>query len=604
MRTLPIKVPPLPGEALDSWLEAIACRYDARWGDLLAALSIQPRPARSTGFLHSLDDDEIAAISYATGVAPENVQAMLLTHYDGRAVSINPTAGRISGAFPWGKTGGSRFCPHCLAETGGRWRLAWRLGWTFACLQHHCLLADRCPRCHHAQRHYIHCSISIPSPGLCTHPLAGTGKAVHRCHAPLARTPVVGFPVTHPVLRAQHTINEVIACGEGDFGIYAPDPQPSVGVFADVRSIAYRILNVENVFELDRTLPSDIMSAYQHAVCGPVSPRFRPSRRLGWSAPAESIVCAVAVTLALHVLDAPDPQTAGDRLRSLLGDFYALRRQSASPERLFHTAARTPPMHTVALFAAAPRMGPCRELRYRIGHPDAGIPARHPARFDVLSQRVPSLLWPEWSARFATPRCSQRQLQRVLPVVIMIAGCGISISVALARLGSPLKAPSVSDSMRTMRVSEHWNDIRLANYRLADYLAVTQTPINYERRRHIDYRDLLTADDWPLIRNSIGLTEVPEAAERTIRAYLYQRISCLPAEVAGFCPPRSAYSRSVLALIRQNIPELHNALDDCGQRFLRAHGIRDEPIAWCPDHDLLEELPLPGDFKGAAVSEL
>ena len=31
------------------------------------------------------------------------------------------------------QTSGSRYCPKCLAESGGRWQLQWRLAWTFAC---------------------------------------------------------------------------------------------------------------------------------------------------------------------------------------------------------------------------------------------------------------------------------------------------------------------------------------------------------------------------------------------------------------------------------------------------------------------------------------
>ena len=38
VRTLPIRVPPLPGEAIDSWLEAIAHRTDTTFVDLDTAL--------------------------------------------------------------------------------------------------------------------------------------------------------------------------------------------------------------------------------------------------------------------------------------------------------------------------------------------------------------------------------------------------------------------------------------------------------------------------------------------------------------------------------------------------------------------------------------
>ncbi|MFE1907623.1 TniQ family protein [Streptomyces gardneri] len=56
---------------------------------------------------------------------------------------------RTAPRAPAGPVGTGRFpvLPHCLAETGGRWQLAWRLGWSFACTRHHILLADRCPAC-------------------------------------------------------------------------------------------------------------------------------------------------------------------------------------------------------------------------------------------------------------------------------------------------------------------------------------------------------------------------------------------------------------------------------------------------------------------------
>ena len=38
VRTLPIRVAPIEGEALDSWLEAIAHRTHTAFGDLLTAL--------------------------------------------------------------------------------------------------------------------------------------------------------------------------------------------------------------------------------------------------------------------------------------------------------------------------------------------------------------------------------------------------------------------------------------------------------------------------------------------------------------------------------------------------------------------------------------
>jgi hypothetical protein len=43
-------------------------------------------------------------------------------------------------------------CPECIRESDGRWQLSWRLGWSFACVQHNRLLADACPTCGKYQR--------------------------------------------------------------------------------------------------------------------------------------------------------------------------------------------------------------------------------------------------------------------------------------------------------------------------------------------------------------------------------------------------------------------------------------------------------------------
>ena len=46
VRTLPIRVPRSPGEAIDSWLEAIAHRTHTALGDLLTAVGAHPYPVR------------------------------------------------------------------------------------------------------------------------------------------------------------------------------------------------------------------------------------------------------------------------------------------------------------------------------------------------------------------------------------------------------------------------------------------------------------------------------------------------------------------------------------------------------------------------------
>ena len=93
-----------------------------------------------------LSDDDAAAIAASCQLGIADVHALTLARYDGIALRLDRQSGHVVRNLLWGRAAGSRFCPECLAQTGGRWQLAWRLGWSFACLIHSRLLADACPR--------------------------------------------------------------------------------------------------------------------------------------------------------------------------------------------------------------------------------------------------------------------------------------------------------------------------------------------------------------------------------------------------------------------------------------------------------------------------
>ena len=158
-RTFPLRLAPLPGEALDSWLEALAYRLNVRLGDVLGDLGLAAANKNGTRDLAvpadwtiALRQEEAARIAQATGADPQQLHDMTLMRFDGRALRIDQAKRQVSRHVLWGRPRGSRFCPECLADSGGRWPLTWRLGWSFACLIHHRLLADRCPDCGRVQR--------------------------------------------------------------------------------------------------------------------------------------------------------------------------------------------------------------------------------------------------------------------------------------------------------------------------------------------------------------------------------------------------------------------------------------------------------------------
>ena len=113
VRTLPIRVPPLPGEALDSLTEALARRLDSPLGEVLHHLGLPPRTGHGDhlrgiprDWTIMLSGAHTTNIAHASGLDERTVTDMTLMYYDGRAVlegsgcrkdSSPPAAGRVEG---------------------------------------------------------------------------------------------------------------------------------------------------------------------------------------------------------------------------------------------------------------------------------------------------------------------------------------------------------------------------------------------------------------------------------------------------------------------------------------------------------------------------
>src|SRR5215467_10372110 len=118
IRSFPIHLQPLPGEALDSWIEAFAHRMHAYLGDLLVGLGLAPDENRTREQLDGapewtvlLRPNEAAGITAATGIPQPEVEAMTLAHYDGIALRLDRPNRRVSRHHLWGRATGSRYCP-------------------------------------------------------------------------------------------------------------------------------------------------------------------------------------------------------------------------------------------------------------------------------------------------------------------------------------------------------------------------------------------------------------------------------------------------------------------------------------------------------------
>jgi hypothetical protein len=132
--------------------------YDGEIVEIVEMLpsTASPKPRRKT-FAHS--------VAHVAGLDTDAIQAMTLGQRH-RGTLHRAQARQREERPPWTRRSGSRFCPQCLCQSGGRWQLAWRSTWSFACLTHRCLLADACrarerqrdryDRAHYGHGHWDH----------------------------------------------------------------------------------------------------------------------------------------------------------------------------------------------------------------------------------------------------------------------------------------------------------------------------------------------------------------------------------------------------------------------------------------------------------------
>ncbi|MBV9026170.1 MAG: TniQ family protein [Streptomycetaceae bacterium] len=606
LRTLPVRVAPLPGEALDSWLEALARRLHTPLGEVTRNIGLPPR-LRAGNRLRGIPPDwtillqpqQAAALSATTGLNEARIHAMTLRHYDQRAVRIDTERRRVRLTVLWGRGSGSRFCPDCLAENGGRWMLSWRLGWAFACLRHMRLLADCCPRCGRVPRHRPRSLRSVPDSGRCGNAPSGPDRPfTSGCGFDLKQTDTLQLPARHPALTAQARLMGIIETGTATFGSYALAPQPSTLALADIRAISGRVLSTASGTDLTRLAPADIAEAHLKPSAG-CTLADRASERPGFMAPPRAVSAATAVTAALQILDTPDIHQAGKAMGVLLETIREEGDSPVSPASLRNWGRGLSPVLTaVHLAALAPSSRPSEHLRHRMPAPVPRLPTATTRDIAYRSRKIPSMFWSSWTVRLAPQGgVIARILAPALAACLLIVDSRLELETATGNLGNVINGVDVSRVLQRLDNQPCWPDIVTALIRLADHLDATEVPIDYGRRRGLDYTRLLPAERWRTFCRRTGTPHGTGRRERIIRCHLFHRISGLPIEAAPGYPRtnndaefRAEYARATAL----HTPMLAEALHAEAQAFLVERQIHDEPVTWQPPTTLLAGLTLPG----------
>lgn len=98
----PVRVDPVPGEAIDSWLEATARSMDVTVGSIARKMEL-PATTRPL-WISWLTRAQVDAIASAAGIPHSVVESMTLAAYDGSALQLDPNTHRVSEASRFMRT--------------------------------------------------------------------------------------------------------------------------------------------------------------------------------------------------------------------------------------------------------------------------------------------------------------------------------------------------------------------------------------------------------------------------------------------------------------------------------------------------------------------
>jgi hypothetical protein len=494
---MPVRLPPLPGEALDSWLETYAHLLHAGTGDIFQLAGLGPRwddAARANGhkpWAYRLDPPELAALSAVSGVPAATLAGMTLARYEGTGLAATGTAAGLPRTPRWWRQPiGSRFCPRCLAANDGRWMLSWRLPWTFACTGHQGLLADICPAC--GRRHAGSRTGQARHPGRCDAtglplPPARPRRGAPPCTRDLAGVDTLTLPRDGYVLRAQQHIDALIA------GLLNSRSQP-----ADLAGLQQHL---DDIYAIARAAlsalhapvqpPPAVSAVLAELVAGPgdrgsesTSPLTTP-----WpgGAPRQyAAVTAFGTTIADIMLHGrhhdPDPDIA----RWLTGA-AAGRGKDVSPANMMARWKNTSPAIQGALLKQlGSRLDVFYQLRYGTvaSSPRKPVPGAGPAS----AAAVPALLWRGWALRLMPPGGFETLPSRAALSVLLAIACGAGEDYRTAQrlLGQQPADPSRFSSF-TARLREQGalDPVLSALCQLASELGRRSAPIDYARRRRL-----------------------------------------------------------------------------------------------------------------------
>jgi transposase-like protein len=203
------------------------------------------------------------------------------------------------------------------------------------------------------------------------------------------------------------------------------------------------------------------------------------------------------------------------------------------------------------------------------------------------------MLWSPVALRLCGPGLDVRAVQAALSVSVALVGARQPLGPIVTLLGNATSARAVSHVWARMRATGSWSTTQQAVIRIADYLHGHHTPIDYQRRRALDYVELLPVASWHQICRTTDSPAGRPAAITLARTALFSRLTGCPAEQAPWFTPTPGFRGQLTRFSTQTTELLRHQLDSIAVEFLADHDIT-EPLLWAPPASLFSDLALPG----------
>ncbi|WP_233164965.1 LysR family transcriptional regulator [Mycobacterium sp. AT1] len=406
----------------------------------------------------------------------------------------------------------------------------------------------------------------------------------------------MALPSSDAALEAQRVIYRLIESDRANFGVYGDRSCSARTVLHDIKALTTEIVMRANrdgwkqIAARDRAADTIPLEQF------PSQPTIYQNNKVCLAPPTTAVESATAFTAALSVLQAPSLEDASEIAARLLIPPPTSRRVSSVSG---FSATNSPVASAAVIKASTETFSAIGQLRHQTVLALPGVPAGGYSQLTALARRTSSSMWPGWFVRLAPPDLRSPALAPAMACMTLLVNSRMPIREAVDALGGLITSADVSSQAGKLSRRRHWTATCMALTRLNAYLSENEIPVDYARRRTLDYSSLLPVETWNQICSETDSFAGTGVRAEVARLYLFEKVSTLSPNLAPFA--REAIQPAVCGPVRNFpaaiTPRLAARLNEVATKFLDQQGIY-EPVTWHPPLTLLDELDLAGSDPG------